>query len=101
MVRILLVAGNVFRGTMSRRAVYIWGAAVLLMLLRSAPAIFMSGEPAIIHYIRATAVSGALDMWAVLCIGAAVLLGAGSVASEIVTKTIVTVLARPIRRWEL
>ena len=101
MVRILLIAGNVVRGIMSRQALYVWGAAVLLMFLRSSQALFMRGEPEFLAFVRASAVSGAIEVWAMLCVGAAVLIGAGSISGEITTKTIVTVLARPVRRWEL
>ena len=102
MERVLLVARNVFRGIMSKRAVYIWGAAILLMFLRSAPAIFLTNDNETARtFMRANAVSGSLDFWSLLCIGTAVMLGSGMVANEITTKTIVTLLARPIRRWEL
>lgn len=100
MVHIGLVARNVFRGILSRRALYVWGAAILLMLLRSGPAIFISGRPEVIAFFRANAISGALDTWAMLALAAAVFLGAASVGGELTHKTISTVLARPIRRWE-
>lgn len=101
MARILLVARNAFRAVMSRRALYVWSAAVVLMFLRSAPAIFLRADDPRLRYIRANAIAGSLETWAVLCIGAAILLGAASIAGEITTKTIVTVIARPIHRWEL
>jgi ABC-type transport system involved in multi-copper enzyme maturation permease subunit len=102
MARVLLIAGNAFRGVMSKRALYIWAAAVVLMFLRSGPAIFAaSTEPAFVLFIRANAVSGSLDLWGLLCLAAAIFLGAGAIASEVSAKTIVAVLARPIRRWEL
>lgn len=101
MAHIGLVARNVFRGIMSRRALYVWGAAVLLMLLRSGPAIFSTEQnPLVTAFIRANAISGALDTWAMLALAAAVFLGAASVGGELTNKTISTVLARPIRRWE-
>jgi len=37
---IVLVAKNAFRGVMSQRALYMWGFAVVIMFLRSAPALF-------------------------------------------------------------
>ena len=101
MARILLVAGNVFRGVMSKRALYVWAAAVLLMLLRSGPAIFFSiDNPRAQAFVRANAISSALDTWAMLALAAAIFLGSASVAGEMSNKTISTVLARPIRRWE-
>jgi hypothetical protein len=86
---------------MSKRGLYVWGAAVLLMLLRSGPAIFSTNpNPQAMAFIRANAISGALDTWAMLALAAAVFLGAASVGGELTNKTISTVLARPIRRWE-
>ena len=101
MPRVALVAANVFRGILSKRALYVWAAAVVLMLLRSGPAIFMNEQNAqLTAFIRAGAISGALDSWALLALAAAIFLGAASVGGEMVNKTIATVLARPIRRWE-
>jgi hypothetical protein len=101
MTRIGLVAGNVFRGIMSKRALYVWAAAIVLMLLRSGPAIFFSDQnPQAAAFVRANAISGALDTWAMLALAAAIFLGAASVGGEMANKTISTVLARPIRRWE-
>ena len=102
MERVLLIARNTLRGVMSRKVIYIWGAAILLMFLRSSPALFMRNpNEAMMAYVRANAITGSLDMWGYLCIAAAMFLGAGSIPSEVSTRTIVTVLARPIRRWEL
>lgn len=102
MDRVLLIARNTFRGVMSKRAVYIWGAAVLFMLLNSARAIFGTfDDPRMLAFVRANAISTSLSLWSYLCIAAAIFLGSGAVASEITSKTIITVLARPIRRWEL
>jgi ABC-type transport system involved in multi-copper enzyme maturation permease subunit len=101
MARVGLVAANVFRGILSKRALYVWAAAVLLMLLRSGPAIFFRDQnPQVAAFIRANAISSALDSWALLALAAAIFLGAASVGGEMVNKTISTVLARPIRRWE-
>jgi hypothetical protein len=100
--RVLLVARNAFRAIMSKRALYVWGLAVLLMFMRSAPAIFaVAPEQALVPFLRANAVSASMTVWATLCVGAAVLLGAASAAAEISSRTIVTMLARPIRRWEV
>ena len=101
MPRVGLVAGNVFRGILSKRALYVWAAAVVLMLLRSGPAIFFSAQnQPFAAFLRANAISGALDSWALLALAAAIFLGAASVGGEMTNKTISTVLARPIRRWE-
>lgn len=100
--RVLLVARNAFRAIMSKRAVYIWGAAILLMFFRSAPAIFLQSDDArMIAFRRANAIGGALELWSTLCIASAIFLGAAAIASEMTSKTIVTLLARPIRRVEV
>jgi hypothetical protein len=101
MARIGLVAVNVFRGILSKRALYVWAAAIVLMLLRSGPAIFYSEQnPVAAAFIRANAISAALDTWAMLAIAAAIFLGAATVSGELTGKTIASVLARPIHRWE-
>jgi ABC-type transport system involved in multi-copper enzyme maturation permease subunit len=99
MERVLLIARNVFQGILSRRALYVWGAAVLLMILRSAPA-FLVTDSRVAAFERADAVSGALDVWALLCIATAIFLGGAAVASDMTAKTIAAVLARPVRRSE-
>ena len=96
-----LIARNTLRAILSRHAIYIWGVAVLLMLLRAAPAMFAEGDDAIRAVFRARAVTGALDTWAVLCIASAIFLGAGTIASEIASKTLITIIARPLARWEV
>ena len=102
MRRILLIAGNIFRGLLSKRALYVWAAAVLLMLLRSGPAIFLRDRnPQLAAFFRANAIAASLDSWAMLALAAAIFLGAASVAGEKTHKTISTILARPVRRWEL
>ena len=103
MRRILLIAGNIFRGLLSKRALYVWAGAVLLMLLRSGPAIFLRdpNRPQLAAFLRANAIAASLDSWAMLAIAAAIFLGAASVGGEKTHKTISTMLARPVRRWEL
>jgi len=101
--RILLIARNAFRGIMSRRALYIWAGAVLLMFFRAAPQIVAGfrGPERVREFMLSGAVAGSLEVWAFLCLAAAIFLGAGSVATELTTRTIVTVMARPVHRWEL
>ena len=103
MKQILLVAKNAFRSVMSQRALYMWGFAVVIMFLRSGPALFAQPErgPEFIAFLRANAVSGSLDLWSYLCMAGAIYLGATSIASELRAKTIITVLSHPVRRWEL
>jgi hypothetical protein len=99
---ILLVAGNALRGVMSQRALYIWGFAVVIMFLRSAPALLSQNRtPEIMAFLRANAVSGALDIWSYLCMAGAIYLGGTSMSSELQTKRIITVLAHPVRRWQM
>jgi hypothetical protein len=99
--RILLIAGNTLRNIFDKRALYIWGAAIVLVLLRSAPSLLMDGDETSRAMSRALAVAGALDAWSWLCIASAIFLGSGTVATEITSKTLITVLARPIARWEV
>ena len=102
MKRILLIAKNAFRSVMSQRALYMWGFAIVIMFLRSAPALFARNQqPEFVAFLRANAVSGALDVWSYLCMAAAIYLGGTSIATELRLKTIITVLARPLRRWEM
>ena len=101
MARVYWIARNVFRGLLSKRALYVWAAAILLMLLRSGPAIFLSDRnPGFQAFLRANAISSALDTWALLALAAALFLGAASVGGEKTGKTIPTVLSRPVHRWE-
>ena len=102
MTRVLLVAKNAFRAVMSQRALFMWAFAIVIMFLRSGPALFVQNRPPeMMAFIRANAVSGSLDIWSYLCMAAAIYLGATSVSSDLRTKTIITVLSHPVRRWEL
>ena len=97
MTRILLIAKNAFRAVMSQRALYMWAFAVVIVFLRSAPALFArSTQPEFRAFLRANAISGSLDVWSYLCMAAAIYLGGTAVASELRTKTIITVLSRPL-----
>ncbi|HET9192542.1 MAG TPA: ABC transporter permease subunit [Vicinamibacterales bacterium] len=103
MRHVVLVAKNAFRAVMSQRALYMWGFAVVIMFLRSGPALFAQPErgPEFVAFLRANAVSGSLDLWSYLCMGGAIYLGASSIASELRSKTIITVLSHPVRRWQM
>jgi ABC-type transport system involved in multi-copper enzyme maturation permease subunit len=50
---------------------------------------------------RPRALANGLNLWSMLSIGFAILLGANVFSNEVAAKTIITVLARPISRWEL
>jgi hypothetical protein len=101
--RIVLIARNAFRNIMSRRAIYVWALALLVMFFRAMPQLIAAyrGEERMRPFNLAGAVAGSLDVWALICLAASIFLAAGSVATEVTTKTIVTVMARPVRRWEL
>ena len=102
MNRILLIAKNAFRAVMSQRALYVWGFAVVIMFFRAAPALFARDRPPeVMAFLRANSVSGALDIWSYLCMLTAIYLGATAIPADLRSKTIITVLARPVRRWEL
>ena len=99
---VLLIAKNAFRAVMSERALYMWGFAVVVMFLRSGPALFAQNRsPEMMRFLRANAVSGSLDLWSYMCLAAAIYLGAHSLATELRTKTIITVLSHPVRRWQM
>ena len=102
MTHIVLVARNAFRAIMSQRALYMWGFAILMMFLRSGPALFAQNRtPEMMAFLRANAVSGSLDLWSYMCMAGAIYLGANSIASELRQKTIITVLSHPVRRWQM
>ena len=103
MRHVVLVAKNAFRAVMSQRALYMWGFAVVIMFLRSGPALFAQPErgPEFVAFLRANAVSGSLDLWSYLCMAGAIYLGATSIAAELRSKTIITVLSHPVRRWQM
>lgn len=102
MNHIVLVARNAFRGVMSQRALYMWGFAVVIMFLRSAPALFVQNRPPdLMAFLRANAVSGSLDLWSYMCMAGAIYLGATAMSSELHSKRIITVLAHPIQRWQM
>jgi ABC-type transport system involved in multi-copper enzyme maturation permease subunit len=101
MEKILLVARNVFRGILHRRILYLWLAAIALLFLRAAPAIFFNfGNEQFQSVMRRRAVADALGTWSTLCIALAIFMGVSAISSEKAWKTIVTVFARPVRRWE-
>jgi hypothetical protein len=102
MTRVLLIAGNVFRGIFHRRVLYLWFAAVALLLLQAAvPILFNFGSPAVQEYMRRRALSSGLGTWSSLSIALSIFMGASALGSEISGKTLVNVFARPIHRWEL
>ena len=99
---IVLVAKNAFRAVMSQRALYMWAFAVVIMFLRSGPALFVQNRPPeFMAFLRANAVSGSLDLWSYLCMAGAMYLGGTSMSSELQSKRIITVLSHPIRRWQM
>ena len=101
--RILLIARNAFRAIMSRGALYVWAFALLIMFFRAAPQIVAAyrGSERMREFNLSGAVAGSLEVWAFLALGATIFLAGASMAAELTRKTIVTVMARPVRRWEL
>jgi len=101
MERILLVAGNTIRSILHRRILYLWIAAMALVVLMALPAILLSfGNEAVRGVMRQRAVTGALDTWSTLCIALAIFMGATAIGYESGSRTLTAVFARPIRRWE-
>ena len=98
---IVLIARNTLRAILSRSALYVWGFGTLLMFLRSGQAIFTtSNNEAFVRAARVNAVGGAMDMWSYGCILAAMALGGTMIAGDMTTKRVVTVLSRPLHRWQ-
>jgi len=101
MNRILLIARNVFRSALHGRLVYLWLAGIALMFLQALPTLFIDfGNEAIQTVMRKRAVTGGLSTWSTMCIALSIFLGAMAVGTEISRKTIVTVVSRPLHRWE-
>lgn len=101
MASILLVARNTVRAILSRSALYVWGFGTLLMFLRAGQAIFIkSDNEALVRSLRVNAIGGAMEMWALGCILAAMALGGTMVAGDMTTRRAVAVLARPLHRWQ-
>jgi hypothetical protein len=101
MSAILLIARNTLRAILSRSALYVWGFGTLLMFLRAGQAIFMkSDNEALVRMMRVNAIGGAMEMWAFGCILAAMALGGTMVAGDMTTRRAVTVLSRPLHRWQ-
>lgn len=101
MEKVFLVAGNTIRAILHRRILYLWIAAMALVVLMALPAIFLSfGNDTIRSVMRQRAVSGALDTWSTLCIALAIFMGATAIGHERAAGTLTAVFARPIRRWE-
>jgi hypothetical protein len=101
MSAVLLIAGNTLRAILSRSALYVWGFGSLLMFMRAGQAIFMRNDnEAFVRAIRVNAVGGAMEMWAFGCLLAAMVLGGTMVAGDLTTRRAVTVLARPVHRWQ-
>ena len=99
--RLLLIAGNTLRAALDKRAIYLWGAAIVVMLFSAAPLLFVDGDEATVAGLRAVAVANALENLGRFCVAAVIFIGAGAVTSDIAAKTLITVLARPVSRWEI
>jgi ABC-type Na+ efflux pump permease subunit len=101
--RLVLIARNAFRSIMSRGALYVWALGLLVMFFRATPQIVAAyrGPERMREFNLAGAVAGSLEVWAFICLGATIFLAGASMANEMTRKTIVTVMARPVRRWEL
>jgi hypothetical protein len=99
--RIFLIAKNAFRAVMSQRALFMWGFAVVIMFLRSGQRCSRARERKWRPFSAPTRCRARSILWSYLCLAAAIYLGATSVSTDLRTKTIITVLARPVRRWEL
>lgn len=105
MANIWLIAANTFREILRKKILY--AALVILLLLVFAEVqmfIFMrfakeAGETNFVDQMRTGAVTTVLNEWNVFALLIGVFLGATALGSEIKSRTIVSVLARPVERW--
>jgi ABC-type transport system involved in multi-copper enzyme maturation permease subunit len=59
-----------------------------------------AGEATMAQSLRSSLIMSAFSMWAVVTMGFGLYLGSSAISSEVKAKTIVTVLSKPVERWE-
>jgi ABC-type transport system involved in multi-copper enzyme maturation permease subunit len=117
MMNIILLTQNAFRAILHGRAMYLWLLAGLLLAIRLLPLILVPNPQLpsgirvppemqermaeAIKNRRPNAMADGMNQWGVLCIAFGILVGATAIPTEINTKTLMTVLARPVRRWQV
>ncbi|HEX4999419.1 MAG TPA: ABC transporter permease subunit [Terriglobia bacterium] len=118
MSRLILLSRNAFRGILAARSMYLWVVAILLITVRLLPTLLAPSllpenvgrggrgpsREMILERLkeqRPATLAGGLNEWSVLCIAFGILVGAGALSREVNARTIITVLSRPIARWEL
>ena len=121
MKRILLLTGNALRSILHARSLYLWLLAALLVTVQMLPLILVPNgavvqvngnranlNPAqqarlaeMIKNRRPNTLASSFNNWGLLCIVFGIIVGANALSTEVEAKTIITVLARPVHRWEL
>jgi len=104
--KVRVLAGNAFREVLHKRVVYVAiFLAVIGVLLTLSPLVFFrmakqAGETKLAEQMGARLVVQVLDLWSFGATLIGLSVGATAVSAEVKSKTIVTVLARPVGRAE-
>ncbi len=121
MKRLLLLTGNALRSILHARSLYLWLLAALLVTVQLLPLVLVPNGvmvpngngranlnpaqqarlAAAIQNRRPNTLASSFNNWNILCIVFGIIVGANALSMEIEAKTIITVLARPVVRWEL
>jgi len=104
--KVCVLAANTFRDVLHKRVVYVAVfLAVVGILVMLTPLAFLrmakeAGESKVAEQVGASLVLGVLNMWSSGATLIGLFVGATAVSAEVKSKTIVTVLARPVGRAE-
>jgi ABC-type transport system involved in multi-copper enzyme maturation permease subunit len=115
MKRLLLLTGNALRSILHARSLYLWLLAALLVTVQLLPLVLVPNlnvrvnlnpaqqarAAAAIQNRRPNTLASSFNSWSILCIVFGIVVGANALSTEVEAKTIITVLARPVVRWEL
>ena len=105
MDKIFAIAATSFQEVLRKKASYIIGlVAVLILASILSQMVFVrmaaeAGEAESVRQVQAGSVSELFGTWSFAVVMMAVFLGAAATSSEVKSRTIVIVLARPIERW--
>lgn len=99
------IAGNTFRAILRNKVLYL--ALFLLILIVALMALPFAmvrlvgdaGEQDVARQMQGNIILGTFGMWYTATLAMGVFLGATAISSEVSTRTIVTVLAKPVERW--
>lgn len=103
--KVRAIAATAFQETLRRKVLYVVLVLMIVIgLVTISSTIFLrlateAGEAEMGDAIRSGVVSNVFGMWSTASIFLAVFLGAVGLSSEMTTRTIVSVLSRPVERW--